>query len=397
MRRLYAYAWLEDFVLLYPVYAVLFTETGLSAAQISSLFVIWSVTAFALEIPSGLWADLFSRRRLLVLAPLFTGTGFALWTWWPSYPAFAAGFVLWGAGTALRSGTFQALAYEELSRAGARNDYARVIGRTESLAASAELAATALAAPVIALGGPLAVGAASVAVTLLCALTGATLPDHRSRPAAASAPEPAAPPRPLSEPDAAGDTDAGESGQRGYREVLAEGLREVRGSPGALRALLFVSLITGVTALDEYVPLLARDTGVAPGTVPLLVLLVTGGCVVGGWLAGRGARYAPLVLAAGACCLAAGALPGHPAGLALVAVAFGVFQWTMALADARLQSAVSDRARATVTSMAGFGSEVVAVLVFASYALGSLSAGPALIFAVAAVPYLLIAVSDFRQ
>ena len=83
---------------------MLFAETGLSPAAISSLFVIWSVTGFVLEVPSGLWADVFSRRRLLVAAPLLSGAGFALWSFAPSYPAFAAGFVLWGAGSALRSG-----------------------------------------------------------------------------------------------------------------------------------------------------------------------------------------------------------------------------------------------------------------------------------------------------
>lgn len=77
---MYAYAFLDDFVLLYPVYAVLFAETGLSPAEISSLFAIWSVTGFALEVPSGLWADVYSRRRLLAVAPVLPAAGYALWT-----------------------------------------------------------------------------------------------------------------------------------------------------------------------------------------------------------------------------------------------------------------------------------------------------------------------------
>ncbi|UGY95271.1 MFS transporter [Streptomyces gobiensis] len=369
-RRLYAYAWCEDLVLLYPVYALLFAETGLSAAEISSLFVIWSVTAVALEVPSGLWADVFSRRRLLIIAPLLTAAGYALWTCLPSYPAFAVGFVLWGAGGALRSGTLQALVYEELTRIGAAGAYARVMGRTQAIATTAQLAATALAAPVFALGGYPAVGAASVVVTLLGAVVGRTLPDSRA---------------------------VAEPGERSFGAVVRDGLGQVRRARGAGRAVLLVALVSGVTSLDEYIPLLARSTGVADTTVPLLVLLVTVGVVAGGWCAGRGARWAAPVLAVGAVCLAAGTLSGHPAGLVLVAVAFGVFQWAMVVADARLQARIADRARATVTSMAGFGAEVVAVLTFAGYALGSLWAGPGVIFAVAAVPYLLIAMSDFRQ
>src|ERR1700704_1014845 len=76
---LYAYSFIEDFVLLYPVYALLFSDTGLSVWQISSLFAIWSATSLILEVPSGAWADAVSRKLLLVTGPLLTAVGFALW------------------------------------------------------------------------------------------------------------------------------------------------------------------------------------------------------------------------------------------------------------------------------------------------------------------------------
>ncbi|WP_344891073.1 hypothetical protein [Actinomadura meridiana] len=56
---------------------MLFADAGLSVAAVSSLFVIWSVTTVALEVPSGVWADVFSRKLLLVAAPLLTGR----WCW----------------------------------------------------------------------------------------------------------------------------------------------------------------------------------------------------------------------------------------------------------------------------------------------------------------------------
>ena len=69
---LYGYAFLDDFVLLYPVYALLFSDTGLSLWQVSSLFALWSITGIRLEVPSGAWADAVSRRLLLWLGPLLT-------------------------------------------------------------------------------------------------------------------------------------------------------------------------------------------------------------------------------------------------------------------------------------------------------------------------------------
>jgi MFS family permease len=355
-------------VLLYPVYAVLFAETGLSAAEISSLFVIWSITSFAVEVPSGLWADVFSRRRLLMLAPALSGAGFALWTFVPSYPSFAAGFVLWGAGTALSSGTLQALVYEALARVGAAASYTRVIGRSQAFETAGQVLATALAAPVMAAGGYRAAGIASVAAAVLGVLMGRALPESR-----------------------------GQAEQRPtFAGVFRHGLAELKRTPPVRRSLIWVAVLMGVTAVDEYVPLLARSTGVGASAVPLLVLLVTVGAMVGEWFAGRGTAFAAPALAIAAGCLAAGAASGHPAGLALVAIAFGVFWWAIAAADARLQERITDKARATVTSMAGFGAEAVAVVTFACYALGSAWAGPGPLFALAAVPYLVVALAMWR-
>lgn len=371
-RRLYAYSFLEDLILLYPVYALLFTEHGLSAAEISSLFIIWSCVTFVVEIPSGLWADLFSRRRLLILAPLVTGAGYGLWTWLPSYPAFAAGFVLWGVGGSLCSGTLQALVYEELERWRAAGSYARLMGRSQAMGTTAMMAATAVAGPVLHLGGYAAVGAASVAVCVLGALVARTFPESRAAYGSGAA----------DGPDAAGGP--------GFLAVLRTGFGELRASRPARNAVLLSAAVTGVLMIDEYVPLLIGSMDVADSTVPLLMLLVTVGVAVGGWCAGRGARLLGPALAVAAVALAAGALSG-PAGVVLLALAFGVFQWAMVTTDALLQDRVTDRARATVSSVAGFGAEVISVLLCAGYGLGSRLWEHSTLFVLAAVPYLLLA------
>jgi len=82
---LYAYLFLDDFVLLYPVYTLLFSDTGLSVWQISSPFVVWSVSSLLLEVPSGARADATSRRRLLIIGPLLTALAFALWVAFASF------------------------------------------------------------------------------------------------------------------------------------------------------------------------------------------------------------------------------------------------------------------------------------------------------------------------
>src|SRR5919198_2407543 len=149
----YAYSFSNDFVLLYPVYALLFTDTGLSVAQVSSLFVIWSVTGIVLEVPSGALADAVSRRLLLIAAPLLTATGYALWVLAPSYWAFAAGFVLWGVAGSLQSGAQEALVYEGLEHRHATDSYARLIGRAKALGVAAGMLAPPAPGPGFAWGG----------------------------------------------------------------------------------------------------------------------------------------------------------------------------------------------------------------------------------------------------
>ncbi len=371
--RLYAYAFLGDLVLLYPLYALLFAQDGLSTAQLSSLLAIWSITSFTLEIPSGALADATSRRALLVVGSLLSGAGFGLWIVVPSYSAFALGFILWGMQGALQSGALEALVYEELERVGAESRYGQLMGRAAAIGTAASALAIGLAAPVFALGGFTAVGFASVLACIAGAAVAAGLPEHRTHRG----------------PDAGG-------GLRSYTAVLKAAVGEVRSKRGLRGALLLVPAIAAIWgALDEYIPLLAAETGATIETVPLLFLLVYLGVVVGGLLGGpaahmsRRALAALLIAAATALCL--GAISGRPGGFVLIAVAFCAFQTATVVVDARLQTTIDGPARSTITSLAGLGTELLVLGVFAGYAAGSTVADHATLFAAFAAIYLAIA------
>ncbi|CAL9576877.1 hypothetical protein SUDANB6_04984 [Streptomyces sp. enrichment culture] len=365
---LYGYAFLDELVLLYPVYALLFADTGLSVWQISSLFALWSATGVLLEVPSGAWADAVSRRRLLWLDPLLTAAGFALWVFVPAYGTFALGFVLWGAGGALGSGALQALVYDELDRLGAAGRYAGVMGRARTAGLVAVVAAMGLAGPVLAWGGYTAVGAASVLVCLLTAATATRFPEHR---------------RPV-------------AGSDGWTGALRAGLAEARADRSVRGALLLVPAVSAVWGvLDEYTPLLVRETGVAPGTVPWLLLVIWAGAMAGGLLAGAAERLGTggfaVLLAIAAPALAGGGAAGTPAGLLLVALAFGGFQLVTVLADARLQQRIDATGRATLTSVAGLGTELATITAHGAYAAAGTATGHGTAFAWSAVPYLVTA------
>ncbi|MGC5311739.1 MFS transporter [Micromonospora zamorensis] len=409
---LYGYAFLSDLVLLYPLYVVFFADTGLSVGQISSLFVIWSAAGILFEVPSGAWADVVSRRLLLCIAPLVTAAGFALWVLLPSYPAFAIGFLLWGAGGALVSGALEALVWTELDRLGAVGRYARVLGRARTAGVLGVVVSGVLAGPVLAVGGYPAVGAASVLACLLATIVAARFPEHRppadapvDAPVQAGVPVPAsghdltAAVRPVAaampgdrEPDG---SPADDEGDLGWWDTLRAGVTQVRTRPPVRSAVLLVAVVAADWgALDEYSPLLALDTGVRAEVVPLLLLLLWAGVTVGGLLAGVGERlgrrgYAALLGLVGVG-LAGGALTGRPAGFVLLALGFGAAQLATVLADARLQARITGNSRATVTSLAGMATDLLIIGTYAGYGLLATVVGNAVAFAVTAGPYLVL-------
>lgn len=361
-------------MLLYPVYALLFADAGLSTAQISTLFTLWSVVSFAVEVPSGAWADTWSRRRLYALGAFLTAAGFLSWTVWPAYAGFALGFVLWGLGGALGSGALEALVYDELAATGEQDRYARISGRSGTVAILSMLAATLLATPAFLLGGYPLVGALSVAVAAAAGVLALGFPET---------------PR-------AEDTDE-YGGVRGYLATLRAGLREVRVSRRVAWAVLVAALVYGLSALDEYLPLVTRATGVPTAVAPLLFALPALAMALGSALAGRWAAIGParlgLTLAAAAVLLAAGGLSGHVAGMLPIGVAFGLLQFAMVITETRLQDATRSAVRATVLSVSGFAAEVVAVLLYAFFGLGAGIATVPVLFALAGVPVLLTALA----
>jgi MFS family permease len=332
---------------------VLFADTGLSAAEISSLFVVWSLTCVLLEVPTGVVADLVSRRRLLLLSSLAYGATFAVWATFPSYPAFAVGFVLWGASGAVASGTFQAYVHDTLATHGKVRSYQRVVARGRAFALILNLLATVLAAPLLHLGGYALVAVVSVASCLAQAAVALSLPPDR-RPVGSSG---------------AGDRAAH---RPGYIATLVAGLSEARSVGPVRHAVLMAALLAGVLAFDEYFPLLAQDLGTPLTVIPLLLGFTVAVQALGALAGDRaGPDTVPAALVVGGVLMAGGALSGHVAGFVALAVGYGVAELATVVVETRLQSVIEGHARATVTSVAGLFSDGLALVAFTVVAVGT--------------------------
>ncbi len=347
-----AYAALRELIPVFPVYALLFTDAGLSTGQVSTLFVIWSATHVVLEVPSGAWADTVSRRRLLVGASAIYGGCFALWSAVPTYLAFAGGFVLWGLSSSLVSGTYEAYVYDHLYARQRQDSYRGVIAAGQTGALVLNLVATAAAAPIVALGGLTGAGWASVAVCVAATVLALWLPQDA--------------PRSHVDPDADPE-DPGLS----YLGMLRAGLRESL-HPSVARAVLLAAGVPAFLAFDEYFGLLAHDLDVPLTVVPLLVALTVAAQAVGAALAPRLPmhRLGPVLVVAGLL-VAAGAAVQRPAGFVAVAAGYGALQAAIVVAETDLQHRIHGAARATVTSVSGLLSDVGAIALYAVVAVGS--------------------------
>ena len=122
-RNLKIFVWFRAFYnarFYYPIFAVFFTDLGLTMAQFLWLNALWAVTIVIFEVPSGVLADLVGRRKLvifsalsmviemllLILAPQHGG--------WGLFAVCAVNRVLSGLSEAAASGADEALAYDSL-------------------------------------------------------------------------------------------------------------------------------------------------------------------------------------------------------------------------------------------------------------------------------------------
>jgi MFS family permease len=344
----------------YPLYALLFLDTGLSNAQISVLFAIWSVTGFVCEVPSGALADRWSRRGVVVLASVLQAVAFVIWTSAPEMWAFALGFVVWGVGGALVSGASEALVYDGLAAVGSGDSYARVYGWMTAAELLVQVPTAFAASMLFTVGGYPLVGWASVAVCLAAALLALRFPE---------------PPR---------ESDGGS-----FARTLRQGVREAVTTPTLRLTVLAVALVGALDAVEEYFPVIAGTQGVPVAVVPFAVLGIALAGALGAALGGRAEKLPdgalPVLLAVAGSCLAASVVLPDAAALAAVAVFYGLYLAVLVVAETRLQDRIDSAHRATITSVAGLGIELASLLVFAAWALGGAAAVAVLVLAVVPV------------
>jgi len=352
IRKIYIYKALVDFILLYPLYNLMFAAHGLSTFQISTLLITWAVTDLATNVPTGVLADKFSRRKLLALSPLIEALGFAIWWILPTYGGFAIGFVLWGVGGAIFDGAYEALLFDELKNVASEDQYVKIAGRAQSFSLIANFTATLLASAAILLGYNFVIGA-SIAVLVVAAGIAITLPETKQY------------------------EDVAETQ---YFLLLWQGISEALHNRVLLEVILlggFIGAIYG--SLEEYIPLFFKQAGYHTPLIPLLDALTVLAAALASYAAHRFETlrtiiFMLLLALAGLALVITGKLLGIGSIPLLIAYTF-LIKLIGTIYDGKVQHSIAGKLRATVTSVSLFVVEVMSIATYLIYGLLSRQGG----------------------
>jgi MFS family permease len=152
---LYAAAFLQNLALWVPIEKLFMTTIGLDSASVGVMAAVYAVVVPMLEVPSGVLADRWSRRGVLVLASIAAIISVLVGGFSQNVGVYMISAAFLGVFFALQSGTLESVVYDTvLEETGESDAFEKTIGRVR-LVESVALVTSALAGGAIAQIAPL--------------------------------------------------------------------------------------------------------------------------------------------------------------------------------------------------------------------------------------------------
>ena len=152
---LYGASFLGALALWVPIEKLFMTTIGFDAASVGAMAAVYAVVVPVLEVPSGVLADRWSRRGVLILAAIAAIVSVLVGGFSQSVTMYMISAVFLGVFFALQSGTVESVVYDTvLEETGNSDAFERTIGRVR-LVESVGLVASALIGGAIAEVAPL--------------------------------------------------------------------------------------------------------------------------------------------------------------------------------------------------------------------------------------------------
>ncbi len=103
-------------------------DNGLSLTEIMILQSLFALSVVVLEVPTGYFADMFGRKKALIIASIANATGIAFYSIGTNFWDFLTGEILMAVGVSFFSGTMSAFVYDTLQELGTEKSYQRIWG-----------------------------------------------------------------------------------------------------------------------------------------------------------------------------------------------------------------------------------------------------------------------------
>ena len=155
LAPLYLSSFFGGLALWVPIEKLFMTQIGFTSASVGIMAAVYAVVVPVLEVPSGVLADRWSRRGVLILATMAVIISVLIGGFSQNVIAYIVAAAFLGVFFALQSGTLESIVYDTvLEETGDSEAFERTMGRVR-LVESAALVASALAGGLIAQFAPL--------------------------------------------------------------------------------------------------------------------------------------------------------------------------------------------------------------------------------------------------
>jgi MFS family permease len=127
--KLYVYRFFYSFIPAYVIERIFWEERGMTIEMVVYTEIIFAITVVLLEIPTGIMADMWGRKRMIMLSAILECMMFLILIFATEFWHFAAAIFLAGIARSASSGSENALLYDSLLEHGQEQDFEKYLGR----------------------------------------------------------------------------------------------------------------------------------------------------------------------------------------------------------------------------------------------------------------------------
>lgn len=138
IKYLHWFSALRSFDALLPFYVLYTQQCGLTYFDIFITQIVFSIALLILDIPLGIYSDLYGRKKSLLLGGIASCVGLGLFVLWPVFWGFILGEIVLALSFAACSGTDTALLFETTKQLQQEESYCEQEGKYQAYARYSE-------------------------------------------------------------------------------------------------------------------------------------------------------------------------------------------------------------------------------------------------------------------